>query len=404
MKLPLFIASRYLFAKKSHNVINIVSAISSVGMAVGTAALIVILSVYNGFDGLIKSMLSSVEPDLLITPSHGKYFVPDGPAYEWAKECDGIKSMCTVLQDNVFVSYDSQQGTALVKGVDSIYQQESTLADYVTDGEFYLMKGERPYAAVGRALASAMDINVNFISPICLYYPQRDGRISVLNPLSSLGEQRVWPSCEFNINTQVDSRLIITDRSVMTALLGLEDEVSAVEIRLADGHSARKARSIRKELESMLGPDYVVLDRAQQNPSLYKMLVYEKAAVYLIMLFIVLILGFSIFGSLSMLIIDKKDDIRILHSMGMDSAQIRGIFTLEGWMISLCGLAAGLALGIVLCLAQQYGGFVKMPANFMVSSYPVMLHWSDVVLSAAVIALIGYLIALVPARRIVTEE
>lgn len=403
MRLPFFIARRYLFAKKSHNVINIVSAISSVGMAVGTAALIVILSVYNGFDGLIKTMLSSVEPDLMIVPGEGKYFVPEGEAYEWLQEEDRVKSVCTVLQDNVFVSYDAVQTTAVVKGVDAIYQDESCLADYVVDGEFRLVMGERKYAAVGRGLAGRLDINVRFLSSIDLYYPQKGGRISVLNPMSALNEERVWPCCEFAINTDIDNRLIFVDQSVMRSLTGMEDEITAVEIRLADGFSKRDLNYVKKTLSDKLGPDFLVLDRAQQNPSMYKMLVYEKAAVYMILLFVVLILGFSIFGSLSMLVIDKSADIRILHSMGMNAADIRSIFRLEGWLITLVGMTAGMLLGIAVCLVQQHFGIVKMPPNFIVENYPLVLKWADVAFSAGMIALLGYLIALVPSRRVTID-
>lgn len=400
MKLPLLIASRYLFAKKSHNVINIVSAISCVGMAVGTAALIIILSVYNGFDALVKTMMSSVEPDLMIVPAQGKFFVPEGEAYAWAQECPEIDYMCTVLQDNVFVSYDGKQGTALVKGVDEIYRENSILNDYVTDGEFTLVVGERNYAAVGASLASSLGLNIRFIAPLLLYYPQKDARISLLNPLASLQEERLWPSCEFTVNQEVDSKLIVVDQQVMRRLLSKEEEVSAVEIRLAEGTSARKAARIKKELQTRLSDEFRVLDRAQQNPSLYKMLVYEKAAVYLIMLFVVLILGFSIFGSLSMLIMDKSADIGILRSMGMTLPDVRRIFCMEGWFITLLGMAAGLATGVLACLVQEHFGLVRMPDNFIVDSYPVVLDWADVAFSALSIAVAGYLVALIPSKRI----
>ncbi|MCQ2186205.1 MAG: FtsX-like permease family protein [Bacteroidales bacterium] len=400
MKLPLLIASRYLFAKKSHNVINIVSAISCVGMAVGTAALIIILSVYNGFDALVKTMMSSVEPDLMIVPAQGKFFVPEGDAYAWAQDCPDIDYMCTVLQDNVFVSYDGKQTTALVKGVDEIYQQNSILNDYVCDGNFTLVIGERNYAAMGRSLASSLGLDIRFIAPLLLYFPQKDARISLLNPLASLHEERLWPCCEFAVNQDIDSKLIVVDQQVMRRLLSKEDEVSAVEIRLSEGTSARRMGKIKKELQSRLSDGFRVLDRAQQNPSLYKMLVYEKAAVYLIMLFVVLILGFSIFGSLSMLIMDKSDDIDILKSMGMTLPDVRRIFCMEGWFITLLGMFAGLVAGVALCLAQEHFGLVSMPDNFIVDSYPVVLAWADVAFSALSIAVIGYFIALVPSKRI----
>lgn len=400
MNVPPFIALRYLFARKSHNVINIVSAVSAAGMAVGTAALIIILSVYNGFDALVKSMLSSVEPDLMIVPREGKFFVPEGPAYDWLYECPQVRNVSTVLQDNVFVEYDGSRGTALVKGVDDIYAQETPILDYVTGGEFTLAKGEVRYAAVGEGFASAMGIYHGFLSELNMYYPDRDGRYSALNPMAAVNTVRVWPSCEFSINSEVDASLVIVARDVMQELLGVEDEVSAVEIRLAHGSLPKDVSAVQKAVAELAGPQFKVLDRSQQNPALYKMLRYEKVAVYLIMAFIVLILGFSIFGSLRMLIIEKEDDIATLRAIGVSARDARRIFTLEGWFITLSGMIAGLVLGVAFCLLQQATGFIKMPGSYIVDAYPVVLEAGDVIVSAISIAVIGYLIALVPSRKI----
>lgn len=400
MNVPPFIALRYLFSRKSHNVINIVSAISAAGMAVGTAALIIILSVYNGFDALVKSMLSSVEPDLMIVPREGKFFVPEGPAYDWLYDCPQVRNVSTVLQDNVFVEYDGSRGTALVKGVDDIYAHETPILDYVTGGEFTLAKGEVRYAAVGECFASAMGIYHGFLSELNMYYPDRDGRYSALNPMAAVNTVRVWPSCEFAINSEVDASLVIVARDVMQELLGVEDEVSAVEIRLAHDSSPKDVSAVQKTVAELAGPQFRVLDRSQQNPALYKMLRYEKVAVYLIMAFIVLILGFSIFGSLRMLIIEKEDDIATLRAIGVSARDARRIFTLEGWFITLSGMIAGLVLGVAFCLLQQATGFIKMPGSYIVDAYPVVLEAGDVIVSAISIAVIGYLIALVPSRKI----
>lgn len=395
MGLPFFIARRYLFAGKSHNVINIVSAISAVGMAVGTAALIIILSVYNGFDAIVKTMFSTVEPDLLVVPSTGKHFTAQGEAFDWAYDNPDVKSMTSVLQENVYVSYDGRQGTALVKGVDDIYMEESALDACLTDGSFILRRqGDmRDFAAVGRGFARGMGMNIRFVSPLTLYFPDKTARFSPLNPMSAVNSRNVWPSCEFMLNSQIDNNLVIVSRGVLSQLLGLDDEVSAVEIRFADNLPSRRARALQKELERRLGPDFKVLDRARQNPSLYKMLRYEKLAVYMIMLFVVLILGFCIFGSLKMLIIDKEGDIGILYAMGMDRGRIRRIFTLEGWLITLSGMSAGAVVGVILCALQQSFGIIGMPSDFLVDSYPVMLRWSDVLISVCGISLIGYMIA-----------
>ena len=396
MNLAAFIAKRYLFAKKSHNVINIISAISAIGMAIGTAALIIILSVYNGFDSLIKSMMSNVEPDLLITPSTGKVFVPQGQTYDWIYEQECVKNMCSVLQEQVFISYNGQQGLAQVKGVDWIYEGESPIREHLRDGDFTLHKGDIPLAAVGSGLAYQMGINPRFLSPIEIYFPSRTRRISLANPASSLESIKVWPSCTFSINAEVDSKLMIIPIEKMSELLEYNDEVSAVEIRVTEGTSARKIEELQKEIAERLGPDFKVKDRFQQNESLYKMMKYEKAAIYMILIFVIIIIAFNIFGSLSMLIIEKKDDIRTLSSLGASDSLIKRIFVLEGWMISLVGLVIGLIAGVGFSLLQQHFGFIKMPGSFMVQAYPVILSVGDILLTVAGVSLIGYLIALLP--------
>lgn len=194
MRLASFIAGRYLFAKKSHNVINIISAISAIGMAIGTAALIIILSVYNGFDALIKSMMSNVEPDFLILPSSGKTFVPNEQAFDLIYDQPEVKSMCCILQDQVFITYDGKQKIAIAKGVDWIYESESTLGDCMVKGKFKLHKGDIPMAAVGVGMAYEMGIDPAFLSPIEIYYPTRTRKISMSNPAASIESVKVWPS------------------------------------------------------------------------------------------------------------------------------------------------------------------------------------------------------------------
>ncbi|MBE6250719.1 MAG: ABC transporter permease [Bacteroidales bacterium] len=396
MKLALFIAGRYLFARKSHNVINIISAISAVGMAIGTAALIIIMSVYNGFDSLIKSMMSNVEPDLLITPAEGKVFVPEGEVYDWIYEQESVESMCTVLQEQVFVSYDGQQGLALVKGVDWIYEADSPLKDHAYNGEFRLHRGDVPLAAVGAGIAYKMGINPRFLSPIEIYFPARTRKISLSNPAASIESVKVWPSCLFSISSEIDDRLMIIPIEKMQELLEYTDEISAVELRMAEGTSADEIAALQKEISERLGPSFKVKDRFQQNESLYKMMKYEKAAIYMILIFVIIIIAFNIFGSLSMLIIEKKEDIQTLRSLGARESLIKRIFVLEGWMISLVGLAAGSVIGIGFSLAQQHFGFIKMPGAFIVQAYPIILSWSDILLTVFGVTLIGYLIALLP--------
>ena len=396
MRLAPFIAKRYLFARKSHNVINIISAISAIGMAVGTAALIIILSVYNGFDSLIRSMMSTVEPDLLITPSAGKVFVPEGEAYDWIYDQPEVLSMCCILEENVFISYDGSQGLAKAKGVDWIYEEESPLADNIRNGEFRLYKGDIPQAVVGGSLAYELGINPRFVSPIEIYYPSRTKRISLADPTSALEKAKVFPSGVFSINEDVDKELMIVPIETMRQLLDYDDEVSAIEIRVVEGTGRKELRQLQEGIAKRLGDGFEVKDRYRQNEVLYKMMMYEKLATYLILLFVIIIIAFNIFGSLTMLIIEKEDDIRILRSMGADRKLIRRIFVLEGWMISLAGMAVGVVAGTVLALIQQHFGIIKMPGQFVVQAYPVILSWSDIAITAAAVAAIGYLIAILP--------
>ena len=396
MRLAAFIAKRYLFAKKSHNVINIISAISVIGMAIGTAALIIILSVYNGFDSLIKSMMGTVEPDLVITPATGKTFVPEGEVYDWIYDRPEVLNMCCVLEENVFINYDGMQGLAVAKGVDWIYEEESPLAGHIRNGEFKLHKGDIPLTVVGAGLAYDMGINPRFLAPVEVYYPSRKGRISMSDPLSALRSVKVYPSGVFTISDDVDNSLMILPIETMRELLQYEDEVSGVEIRMTEGTSQRTIKEIQDEISRRLGEGFVVKDRYQQNETLYKMMKYEKMATYLILIFVIIIIAFNIFGSLTMLIIEKENDIRILRSMGAENGLIRRIFVLEGWLISLSGLAGGIVAGVSLALVQQHLGIIKMPGQYLVQAYPVILSWSDIVITTVGVAVIGYIIALLP--------
>ena len=399
MHLPLFIARRYLFAKKSHNVINIISAISAVGMAIGTAALIIILSIYNGFDELVKSTLSNVEPDILITPAKGKVFVPEGEAFDRIKDNPLVGEYNLILQENVFVDYDGHQGIAKAKGVDRAFEEDSPLAGHITNGEFSLHKGQLPQMVVGAGLAYKMGMNPAFLASAELYFPIRDRNFSLANPAASIETVRMRPSGIFSVNQQIDNDLIILPIEQMRKLLGYEEEVSGVELRLVEGSTAKDLRSAIKDIQKELGSGFKVLDRFRQNTSLYKMMRYEKAAIFLILIFVIIIIALNIFGSITMLIIEKKDDIETYRSLGATDQMLRRTFTLEGWLISLIGLAAGLVIGIGFSLAQQHFGFIKMPGSFLVNAYPVILQWQDVLATIAGVALIGYIIALLPVRR-----
>lgn len=394
MRLASFIAGRYLFARKSHNVINVISAISVVGMAIGTAALTIILSIYNGFDSLVRDMMGNLEPDILITPSKGKVFVPEGECYDWIYAQESVASMCTVLQEQVFISYDGHQGVAIAKGMDAIAQEESPIRENIRDGKFEFRHGDIPEGVVGVGLAYKMGINPRFLAPIQLYYPSRTRKLSPSSPSSSIEYINIWPSGLFSINSEIDNSYILLDIDKMRELLEYSgEEVSAVEIRMKEGCEARELKRVMDGISERLGEDFTVSDRFRQNESLYKMMKYEKASIYLILIFVILIIGLNIHASLSMLIIEKREDISTLRAMGAGEKLIRRVFVLEGWFISLLGLAIGLLMGLAFCLLQQRFGLISMPGNFVIQAYPVVLKASDLLITALSVAILGYLIA-----------
>lgn len=398
MNLPLFIAGRYLFARKSHNVINVISAISAAGMAVGTAALIVIMSVYNGFDGVVKDALGDMGPDLLVTPVSGKLCAPEPALVDELAGMEGVESLCMYIEDNVFVDYDGVQGVARARGVDEIYAHVTALPSHVLAGEFLLRRGPSPLCAVGAALARRLGLNPSFVASVDMYYPDRQGQISLANPASSLRHIRMRPSCTFSVDATTDESLILLPIGSMRQLTGYgDDECSGMEIRLSPGADGHVLKSVGRQAARLLGDGYRVADRERQNASLYKMMRYEKAAIFLILTFVVVIIAFNIRGSLSMLIIEKRGDIGTLYGMGATDGLIRRIFITEGLLVSLLGLLAGALAGVAFVLLQQRFGIIKMPGNYLMDSYPVILKWGDVLLTAAGIALIGWVMAWLPA-------
>ena len=359
------IALRYLFSGKSRSVIGRISGISAAGMAVGTAALIVILSVYNGFDGIIRDNLDSTSPDILVRPAQGKTFSAEGPAFEMVGALPGIERAEGVLEETVAIRYGEEQAVTKVRGLEGAWQ-----------------------CSVSSALASQLTIRPQFLTQLTLFYPGKTESFSMANPAASLESVSMRPKEII----QSDESLVVMPLDKVRELLHIESGVSAFEIY---GPTV----SIR-QVRDLLGPDYEVLDRYQQNSSIYKMMRYEKAAIFIILLFVVFIVAFNIFGSLSMLIIDKTGDIATLSAIGADGRLIRRTFWLEGWFVSLLGLLIGVIMGVALVLVQQHTGLVKMPGNYLVSAYPVVLKWTDVLLTSAGVALIGALISTISTKEI----
>ncbi len=406
MRPELYIARRYLVARKSLGVIHAISTLSAIGMAVGTAALILILSVYNGFDRVIEQSLSDLSPDVLVTPATGKFFVPSGPAFDALLEDPRVEQICSVVEEQVFVAYGGRQQLARAKGVDAVYEAESRLADHVVEGIFALHDGSLPQAAIGVALAREMGIRPHFVDPLTLYYPRRGARIPLAGPAAALGSVKLHPAALLSVNATTDEELIVVPIDQMQHLLGLTDEVSGIELRLAStaagrgsGSANRAGQKFLRELQELLGPDFLVQDRVQQQPALYKMMRYEKLAIYLILLFVVIIIASNIFGSLSMLSISKRGDMETLRALGANDRLVRRIFVWEGWLVSLIGLAAGLLVGVALTLVQQHFGLVKMPGGFFLQAYPVVLQPADILWTALGVAAVGFAVSLLAAPR-----
>lgn len=369
--------------------------ISAAGIAIGCMALIIILSIYNGFDSLVRSLYSAYEADLVIRPAKGKFFsVADSTNFGALRIDPDVRQFIEIAEDNVYMSYDGAQSVATIRGVDSTFEATTRFRDYIVDGSFEMYHGQTPEAVAGNAIARELNINPSFTTPLVLYYPARGADIDIISPEASLNHVQVWPSGIFSLDDSYDKQYVFVPIASARTLFGLDSRsVSEVEIMAKD---SLRVPALKKRVSAALGSGYEVLDRYRQNESMYKVLISEKLAIYLILIFIVIIISCNVFGSLSMLIIEKKDDIGILQSMGASDSLIRQIFVKEGWMISLFGIAIGIALGLLLCWIQARFGIIKMPGNFIVSAYPVQVRWSDVLIVALGVGLIGYLIALLP--------
>jgi len=396
VKLPLIFAIRYLFARKTHNVINMISGIGLAGMAVGTAALVVILSVFNGFNSLVSSSLETSDPDLVVKPVSGKFFTPDSTLFGPVLEDARVLKLSSILEEQVFLSYDGKQSLARVKGIDEASQEESPLKSRLVDGAWVFHSGDRPMAVAGALLAKNMGMNPRFVAPVEIYYPSRKENISLSNPAASLRRIKVQTAGTISVNSDLDAKLMLIPIECMRELLELPSEVSSLEIWTAPG----TADDVRRDISASIGPAFKVLDRVGQEESLFRMMKYEKLAIFMILIFVVIIIAFNIYSSLKMLIIEKEGDIATLRAMGASDSMVRRIFLLEGWLVSLIGMAAGLMIGIAIVLVQQKFGIVGMPGNFVVQYYPVALKLSDIVWTAAGVSAIGYLMAFIPSGKI----
>jgi len=400
MHLSSLIARRYLLARKSHNVINIISLISGIGIAVGTCALIIVMSVYNGFEDIVKGVYQGTEADFIIYPAYGKCFSPQCGAVDSIRASRFTSEVFEVVSEKVFVTYSHSQSIATVRGVDTAYRH-STIEGCVLEGSFRLYEGEIPSAVVGRGLARKMRISPRFVDPLNLYLPSRTRKISLVNPMASLNTARLFPTGVISIEQNMDKEAVFIPIDYARELAEYTDEVSYLEICLNQDTDPVQAE---KEFRAILGDRYLLKNRYQQNETVYKMMKYEKAAIYVILLFIIIIISCNVFGSLTMLIIEKKEDIETLRSMGARELLLKKIFIQEGWLITLYGTAAGTAAGVVLTLIQQVFGIIRLPGNYLVSYYPVSLQWQDILLTVISVAMIGFVIACIPSLRTFSKK
>lgn len=398
MRLALYIARRYLFAKKSQNAINIISAISMLGVGVGAMALVVILSVFNGFDEVVKSLFNSFDPDIKITAAKGKVFSPD-ERFESIKQIPGVAFYSEILEENALLKYGERQHLATVKGTDESFIKVTGIDSMIYDGAMILKEDNRPYAVVGQGVASSLQIGLKFINPIFVYMPKRLGNINMANPDDAFKRKFIFPSGIFSIEQDFDSRYVIVPIEFARELLDYTSEVSSIEIKL---NPRLNTDDTQDQIESVLGEDFVVQNRTQQNELFYKVMKSEKWAIFLILTFILIIASFNIIGSLSMLIIDKRKDIKSLRDMGASQKLISRVFLLEGWLISIVGSFIGITLGTLISWVQDRYELLKLSGSgsFVIDAYPVHLKFSDVILVWITVLLIGFLTARYPVKQI----
>lgn len=404
MNLPLRIALRYLFAKKSHNIINIISLISAIGIAVGSMALIIILSGYNGFDSLVKSTYSSYEADLVLTPQTGKR-IPCTDSI--ISILNRYGTVTPVVEENVFVVYGNNRTVARMRGI-KITDNHFKMAGNLQEGEFSLYFGDIPQAVTGTSLSYALGIRTRFVDKLEVYFPKKGKKAGgnllsmTADPLSALNEDEFPVAGILNLEKNFDKNLFYVPIENARKLTGCsEDEATSIEVYLLPDKTSGSAASTEREIrEALKGLNITIKNHYQQNEAMYKIMKIEKFVIFLILFFVVMIISINIFSSLAMLIIDKSDDIATLSSMGATTSTIKKIFVLQGWSISIAGAVCGITIGVIITLLQIHFGFVSLPGNFITDTFPMELRLSDIITVFIGVILGGYLISLLAAKKI----
>ena len=403
MDFSFYIAKRYLFSKKSHNAINVISGVSVCGVALATLALVCTLSVFNGFQDLVTTMFTAFDPELKITAVSGKVFDGQDNRIQSLKQMPEVEVFSESLEDNVMVQYKDRQAMAVIKGVEDNFNQLTAIDSILYGrGEMVLHDEVVAYAIPGIELVSILGTGVRFLDPLEIYAPKRGSKINVTSPASSFNSDYLHSSgLVFAVNQQkYDASYILTSLKFARNLFQYDTEVSSVELKLTPDANINK---VQEEIARLLGEDFLVLNRYEQQADTYRIMEVEKLISYLFLTFILLIACFNVIGSLSMLIIDKRADVVTLRNLGANDETIKRIFLLEGCLISFLGALIGVVLGVALCLVQQEFGLISLGGGdsagaFVVDAYPVNVQLTDVLLVLLTVLVISFFSIQYPVR------
>lgn len=401
MNFAFYIAKRYLISRKKRNVINIISSISVLGVGVMTMALIVILSIFNGFDNLLKTLFYSFDPDLKIESTQGKSFIDDSTTLSILDHEKGIMVYSKIIEENALLRYDDKQFIARLKGVDENYIHVSGVDTMITSGKFVLNDMGIPMAVAGQGVAYKLSLSISNQKPIKCFVPKRNAKMtaSFMDATYALNQSNIYPTGFFSIQQDFDNEYVFIPIETAEKLFDYKNELSAYEIKL---HKNADTETVKHNLQTKLGNKFSVKDRYEQHEFFYKIMASEKWAVFLILSFILLIASFNVIGSLTMLIIDKKDDIHTLKSLGANNRIISRIFLLEGLLITTVGAIVGLTVGGVLCWLQTKFGFIQLnqSGSFIIDAYPVAVKATDFIIVFFTVMLIGLFAAWYPVKHI----
>ena len=410
MNFPFYIARRYLFSKKSTHAINVISLISVLGVAVATMALVVVLSGFNGFSDLVASFFTNFDPQLKIEATKGKAMPADDPLLVKVKHLPGVEVATECVQDQALAVYHDKQAMVTVKGVEDNFDSLTHISNILYgDGDFTLHVANLQYGVIGIRLAQDLGTGVTWQDYLQIYAPQREGQYDASNPTNSfVKDSLVSPGALFQVKqSKYDQGYVITSIDFARRIFNRQGEITSLELRMKPGVDIDNAK---EEIQAMLGDKYKVLDRYEQQADTFNIMRIEKLFAYVFLTFILMVACFNIIGSLSMLIIDKKNDVITLRNLGATDGQIRRIFLFEGRMISAAGAVIGIVLGLILCWLQQTYGLVQLgdqAGDFVVNAYPISVHPEDILLIFLTVILVGWLSVWYPVRymsRKLTKE